>query len=228
MEAGLRRTRDEIERKLKPGLSRIRVVDIVDAALKKVHSKLPPDPEYKTSALVVIRTSDGVNTLYENSGGLDVLSTVDHPCQCVGYASSLGWYFASSLFRLGMSLKWAKIVAAHIIKKCKNHSEYCGGETHLIEIPTTGNVTFIEDQSQIDIYEHYFAELDSAMRLVLPDGRADDVAAKQRLEVLNEVIKREREGLFLNLAVPYEEIAVSESVSAELSKMPEIAPESKE
>jgi 20S proteasome alpha/beta subunit len=188
--AGLRRTRDEIERKLKPGLSRAHIVDIIDTAITKVHAKLSLVPESKISVLVVIRTGDE-SILYENAE-LDMLSTVDHSYQCVGSGDGLGRYFASSLFRPGMSIRWAKIVAAHMIKKCKDHVAYCGGDTHLVEIPSLGAATFVDDQAQIQTYEQHLAEIDDAMRIVLPDNRANDDTLEYRLGTLNEAIRKAR------------------------------------
>src|SRR5688500_8871412 len=82
LEAVLRRTRDEIERKLEPRMSRIKVVDTIDAALAKVESKLPPEQRQKTHALVVIRADDGDIGLYETQFGMSILNRVDHPMQC--------------------------------------------------------------------------------------------------------------------------------------------------
>lgn len=148
LEVGLRRMRDEIGYDLQPGLARRSVIDIVDAALAKIHSKLPDTLESKTNALVVIRTADEDTRLYENQG-TNALSAVDHPSQCVGWGSSLGLYFARSLFRSTMSMEEAKVVAARLVANCKEYSDYCGGGTHLVEIPTLGAAKFITTRKEI-------------------------------------------------------------------------------
>jgi len=196
MEAAMLRTRDEIDRKLKAGMSLIRVVDLIDDSLKKVHGKLPNQLEFRTAALVVVR-AEGRTVLYENAGASDMLSPIQQACQCVGYGQSLGWYFASSLFGAGMSLKWAKRVAAHLVKNCKDYSESCGGQTHLIEVPNHGAATRIEDQTVIADYEQYFAEIESATRIVVPDGIVSEHTLEQRVIRMNEVIRNLRTSQFI-------------------------------
>jgi len=185
--SGLLRTRDEINRKLKPGLSRIRVMDTIDGALAKVHSKVP-SVEFKTDALVAVRTNDAPDCLYENFA-TEMWSRIEEPCECVGDGQSLGWYFLSALFRADVPLRWAKVVAAHAIKQCKDYSEFCGGDTHFIELPTGGSPRFIDDQSEIADYEQHLAKIDRAMRVVLPDGRANDDTLIDRVERITEAIE---------------------------------------
>jgi hypothetical protein len=198
MEAAMLRTRDEIDRKLKPGLSRIRVVDTVDAALKKVHDKLPDHPDFKTNALVAIQIQ-GQGKLYENAGGSNMISPVQHPCQCVGYGQSLGWYFASSLFRPGMPIKSAKIVAAHLVRNVKDYSEYCGGETHLIEVPEQGSSSFIDDKSEVEQLELYLRPVSESLQMVLPgsDPGASAATIEARLRILNDAIRKARTNIVL-------------------------------
>lgn len=188
-EAGLLRTRDEIDRKLQPGQSRIRVVDIIDGALKKVSGKLPDDLAWKTHALVVVRVG-GQSVLYENSGGSNMLSPVQQVCQCVGYGQSLGWYFARSLFRAGMSLKWARIVAAHLIRNVKDYVEDCDGDTHLIEVPHVGNASVVADQAIVADIEAYLGPISQAINAVLPDGTANDETLFARLTMVTEAINK--------------------------------------
>ena len=145
-------------------------------------------------ALVVIRAG-GKNHLYQNVSGKVALSPVDGPTVCAG-VDSLGDYFAQSLFTDGMALKWAKKVAAHLVWNCKEYaSGYCGGDTHLIEIPESGPVVFIDDQSLIAEYEQHLAPIADAMRIVLPsnsDPNSSDLTLEHRLKELTAAIARVR------------------------------------
>ena len=192
-EARLLRTRDEIDRKLRPGMSRIRVVDAIDAVLQKVSGKLRHHADLNMQGLFAVRIHDDL-VLYESQIGVDMLNPIGGGCQCVGYGQGLGWYFASSLFRAGMNLKWAKIVAAYLVKECKTYSEYCGGETHLIEIPRQGPATKIDDQDQIRALEGHLAPLGDALRIVLPGDDTDtsDSTLEHRLKMLTEAISKAR------------------------------------
>jgi len=191
-EGGLLRTRDEINRKLRPGMSRIKVVDIIDKALLKVAEKLPKDPNWQTEALVAIRTHDLPLELYENASQSNMLSPVQHRCQCVGYAKSLGWYFASSIFRTDAPLGWAEIVAARVVRNVKEYSEYCEGDTHLVRVPTSGAAEFITDKTCIQPLEDHLAGIDGAMLMLMPgaDPNASELSRSARLKELNEAIKR--------------------------------------
>jgi hypothetical protein len=188
-EARLLRLRDEIDRKLKSGMSRIKVVDTVDMALQKVAAKLPRNPFMDMQALVAIRIQHDI-VLYETQAGIDMLNPIGDICQCVGFGQGLGWYFARSLFRTGMEMKWAKIVAAYLIKQCKDYSESCGGETHIIEVPHSGPVVRTDDQQQIGLLEHHLAVVGEALGVVLPtdDPRASDVTIDARLRALSTAI----------------------------------------
>jgi hypothetical protein len=187
--AGLTRAHAEIDRKLKAGMSRIRVVDLIDMVLKKVSDKLPDLPEWKTHALVAIRIGNE-NLLYENDAGANMLSEVRQPFQCVGYARSLGWYFARSLFKGGMSLKWARVIAAHLIANVKEYSEYCGGGTQFVEIPNVGQPQTVTDQSVIADLESYLAPLTRAMNAALPDGTSNEETVRARLLLVTDAINK--------------------------------------
>ena len=98
-----------------------------------------------------------------------------------------------------MSLAWAKKIAARLIKNCKDYSEACGGDTHLVEIPNAGPATRIDDQVVIAEHEKYLDEIDSATRIVLPDGIVSDHTLEQRVRHITEVIRNVREAQFAAL-----------------------------
>jgi hypothetical protein len=187
-EAALRRTRDEIEAHLSDGMTRQQVIECIDSALAYVESRLQTASQYdKTQALVVIRLGDGPE-LFE-ADRCSMLSAVDYPSQCVGFDAGLGFYFARSLFHPGMEMRWAKVVAAHMVKHVKRHSAWSGGSTNLVEIPDVGDYGFIDKKSQIAEHQKYLEELDDAMRLVLPRKDVSDDELARRLGVLNDTIR---------------------------------------
>jgi len=188
-EAGLLRTRDEIDRKLSSGQSLIRVLDIIDSSLQKVSNKLPDHPDWKSHCLIAIRVN-GQTLLYENSAGSNMLSPVQQACQCVGYAQSLGWYFAASLFHAGMSIRWAKIVAAHLVKNTKEYVETVGGDTHLVEVPHVGTPRRIENKSEIADLEAYLGPVAQAMTAVLPDETTNEETIRARLLIVKAAIDK--------------------------------------
>jgi len=211
-QAGLLRTRDEIERRIEPTADRYVVIQAVEEALALVEEKLKPSDYERTEALIGIRTSGGY-WLYENQGGRSMLSVVDKVSQCVGYGHSLGWYFADSLFKSGMTIEWAKKVAAHLVKQVKTYSSgYCGGRTHLVALPASGSVRFIVKKAEIIPLEEYLAEVHEAMQLVLPDKRSNDDTALNRVERFNETVRTLRKQFFLR--VQPTEIKISSSVIA--------------
>lgn len=171
-ERGLLRTRDEIGAGLSPGMSLRDVVRTIDAALTDVNARMQSAPEDRTYALVGIQC-DGSQALYHNDGGGSMLSPVNDSSQCVGYASSLGFYFTRQLFTSRMPLRWAKVVAAYLIKQCRDHSGYCGGKTNLIELPLNHAPRVIDDKTEIDALEAHLSVIDDAMRIILPDERSE-------------------------------------------------------
>src|SRR5579864_6265339 len=136
--------------------------------------------------------AEGRMTLYENAAGMTMLSPVDGPSACVG-VDSLGQFFTASLFKAGTSIKWAKVVAAHLVWNCKTYaSGYCGGNTHLIEIPSEGPAIFIDDQSIIRDLQSYLADINSALSQVLPSQDASDETVRHRLLALTNTLARLR------------------------------------
>ena len=103
-----------------------------------------------------------------------MLSPVQQMCQCVGYGQSLGWYFAASLLRSGMSLKWARIVAAHLTKNVKTYVEGCDGDTHLIEVPHAWAARVVTDQVEVAAIEEYLGPISLAINAVLPDPSVNE------------------------------------------------------
>ena len=190
-EPWLMRTKMEIERKIsKGGLSQINIVSRIDQVLEKVANKIPP--EWAFGALVAIRNSEGLY-LYE-SLGVSFLSPVRNHWQCVGTGQSLGLYFATLLFREGMSLHWAKVVAAHLVKECKVYSDGCGGPTRFVEIPTVGDVIETDKPVEIEKFEAHLAPLTDVFGIVLPgsDRTASDLSIAHRLQMLTEAINQAR------------------------------------
>ncbi|HXT70959.1 MAG TPA: hypothetical protein VN700_14455 [Vicinamibacterales bacterium] len=188
------RARDEITRKLKPGLTLQNTIDRIDAALEKVYQKFPPrGGVLSVQAIVAIRTGEKTS-LYENVTGEIALSPVDDLSTCLGL-EALGDYFTSLLFRSRMPIKWAKVVAAHLVRNCKTYaSGYCGGDTHLIELPTVGPPVMTNDPSKIKELEAHFASFDDAMRALLPDSdpNATDLTIKHRLAEFQSALDKVR------------------------------------
>ncbi len=91
-----------------------------------------------------------------------------------------------------MSIKWAKTVAAYLIKQCKEYSEYCGGDTNLVEVPDAGPALFIDDRSLIEPFEQPLTVIGEAMKIVLPDGRANDDTLEARLAAIALAIETAR------------------------------------
>lgn len=191
-ERGLLRTRDEIRERLRRGMALPQIVRSVDDALREVNLRLEPTVEERTYALVAIRSGDSWR-LYHNDGGGSMLSVIDHESQCVGWGASLGSYFSRTLFRPEMALRWAKVVAAQLIKQCKLHSGFCGGATHLVELPSAGEPRLIDDQEQIRQLETHLEVVDAVMRVILLDERAnDDTLIERAAAMMQEVRKLEK------------------------------------
>lgn len=98
-----------------------------------------------------------------------------------------------------MPLAWAKVVAAHLIKQVKKYSSgYCGGGTHLLELPADGDPSFLDDQ-EIAKLEQTLAEVDDAIHLVLPGEGASEDTLSHRLVTLNEVIRNLRRAVIIKM-----------------------------
>ena len=200
----LTRARDEIQRALRKGSSFQRTLDAIDHVLEKIHKKFPPKTEAPhVQALVVIRAEDR-NALYQNIYGETSLSPVDLPTTCLG-VDTLGNYFTALLYRSEMPIKWARVVAAYLVKNCKTYaSGYCGGETHLIEVPNTGSPVRTTDRKTIEALEAHLGQFDDAMHALLPgtDPNASDISIGHRWTVLKTAIEKAR-GLAVATISPY-------------------------
>lgn len=190
----LTRARREIKRVLTKGMTVNGALDAIDQVLRTIDEKFPSKTEQKNvQALVSIRT-DIETALFENVYGEVALSPVDAPATCLG-VDTLGNYFTELLYQKKMPIKWAKVVAAHLIKSCKSYaSGYCGGDTHLIEVPDKGAATFIDDQTTVKKLESHFGDFDDAMRALLPgnDPNATDLSIEHRLSEFQASIHRIR------------------------------------
>jgi hypothetical protein len=190
----LTRARREIKRVLKTGMTVNDALDAIDDVLRRIDEKFPSKTELKhVQALVSIRT-DIENALFQNIYGEVALSPVDAPAVCLG-VDTLGNYFTGLLYQNQMPIKWAKAVAAHLIKNCKLYaSGYCGGETHLFEVPDKGDPVFTDDQAEMKKLEAHLADFDDAMRALLPgnDPNATDLSISHRLTELQAAIHRIR------------------------------------
>jgi hypothetical protein len=201
MQAGLERTRYEIGARLRGGIPADTVIEAIQDALSTVLKIQRPKSGTETHGLFAIRV-EGTCTLWENCGGA-MLSPIGHVSQCVGFATALGQYFLDTLYQESMPMKWARIVAAHLIKHAKRYSEYCGGDTHLLEIPVNGAPRLVTDQSEIASLEQYLAAIDDAIRLVLPGRGATEATAGHRLKMLNEAIDRARSAVVIEARMDF-------------------------
>jgi hypothetical protein len=198
---GLQCTINEIEHRLKSAMRRWDVLQTIQASLKSVDKLLELEPWNKTQLLVGTR-EDGKTQLHENDGGSYGLSRIQRATQCVGAGYSLGRYFARSLFHPNMSIKWAEIVAAHLIKNVKAYDEQrCGGDTHLFALPNDGDIREIRDQSYIAGLENHLTEVEKALHVVLPsDEPVTDYTLEQRLMGLTEVIRNLSRAQYVGLS----------------------------
>ena len=188
--SGLQRTIDEIEGQLQPGLDRWGVLRVIESALQLVDEQLKPEFWDKTRLLVGTREA-GKTQLHENDGGSYALTRLNGATQCVGAGDALGRYFAESLFRPVMSIKWAKIVAAHLVKNAKTHAPAsCGGDTHLVELPDSGDVQTIMDQAVVRALEAYLAPLEKVLGAVLPDHTTNDDTVLARLRMVTAAVDK--------------------------------------
>lgn len=168
----LTRARDEIERRLQRGMSFQQALDAIDDALLVVHQKFPPKDAWPhVQALVAIR-AEGRRRLYQNVSGEVALSPVDAAHVCIG-VEALGNYFAESLFREGMVLEWAEVVAAYMVANCKRFAAgHCGGETHMAIVPREGESPAFTKTSQpyMQELESHLSGIGRALHAVLPGG----------------------------------------------------------
>jgi 20S proteasome alpha/beta subunit len=118
----------ELKARLQPPMSVDEIMNTIDGVLSDLAKKLSALPDNDLPSLLVAIRAPGRYALMENDGNV-VLSHVMKPSQCIGSGASLGLYFADSLFRGEMSVKWARIIGAHLLKQAKEHVDGCGGDT---------------------------------------------------------------------------------------------------
>lgn len=189
-EATIDRMLWELEDRVIPGKSLTWTLDQIDVVLKRMHHKFSGGDQVELQVLVAVQTM-GVARLYHAKGHF-ALAPVTEDSACIG-ADALGGYFAKSLFRPHMRMFWARIVAAHLVKSCKDYaSDYCGGDTHLIEVPHTGEVRHIYDQTRIQRYENHLKEAHTVMSWLLPSPQTDlnaEAAVLDRVDAVSELIR---------------------------------------
>jgi 20S proteasome alpha/beta subunit len=189
----IKRAVDEISERLSRSIVSHRMVcDTADSVLYQLLHKYSPQAsdEFKLSLLVGVRAESRCELYWSN--GNAVLATLIGPATCIGWGNILGLYVVETLYAQPMPMKWAKIVAAHLIRLTKKHAADCGGDTHILALPLVGDVEFIETKSQIDDLEAYLGALDGTMRVVLPgtDLNATAESVIHRLQILIEAIRK--------------------------------------
>jgi len=190
--AGLERVRHEIATTLTASMNEREIAKCVEDALAVTLEDVTKDPAESTDALFVIRCGPaGPIHFLENRRGSE-LSAIGTAAQCVGSASSLGKYYLDVLYRELMPIRWARIVAAHLVAQAKAYSASCGGDTTFLEVRRDGTTRFIDDQLDIAADAQHLGQLDAAMRAVLPDASVSDDALEQRLRTIVEAIQRQQ------------------------------------
>jgi hypothetical protein len=214
----LKRTRDLIDQTVTASMDRDEVIVSIEKALEYVETLIKPQDHERTYALIGLRMA-GNYWLYENEGGRSVLTGLNENSQCVGAGHSLGLYFARSLFLRNMPLAWTKVIAAHLIKHVKTYnSGWCGGDTHLLELPLNGPPKFEADQKEIEKLEAILAEVDEATRMVIPAGEGvSEATLGYRLEKLNELIRNLRSAVVIRVGPLSAGVKVGDWISAALA-----------
>ncbi len=67
----------------------------------------------------------------------------------------LGKYIADRLFNSRLETHKAALVAIYVLEQAKKHVEYCGGESHVVTIIPTGQVTRIEQDHVNKVLEAF-------------------------------------------------------------------------
>jgi hypothetical protein len=128
-EAGLKKIKERVEDALQKEMPPLKAVTVIEKAIKYTHALLKPRPDERTYLLIAIRVN-GKARLYHNPAGEAVVIPFDQEVShCVGVGFGLGLYFARYLFKDGMSMHWARIIAAHLIRNAKAYSNGYAVET---------------------------------------------------------------------------------------------------
>jgi hypothetical protein len=204
-----------IKRKLKPHMTADEVAMLFEYELNNLAKKIGAVAGELPNLLIGVRTG-GELSLLGNDGNV-VVAPVRNNRHAIGSGESLGLYFGSLLFNESTSAKWARIITAHLVKQAKDHADGCGGDTHIITLPVTGPCQEV-NQGEIDGLERYCADIDDAMRLVLPGGGVTDATIGYRLKMLNEAIERARKSVVIEAVGLSVGMAITDAVSAELKQ----------
>jgi hypothetical protein len=191
----LSRAQEDIRHGLKSSMSVRQVRDLIDSVLYSILYKHKPGPNDGSpiDILVGVRVK-GMCRLYESDQSA-MLGPVKNNRTCLGWGSSLGLFYADSLFRKNMTMKGGEIIAAHLIRQAKRYADGCGGRTHILRVPTNGPVVKLE-QPEIRSMEGYFAEVDKAMAAMLPVPALTDEAQKRGLLSLAQAMHRTRSAAY--------------------------------
>jgi 20S proteasome alpha/beta subunit len=180
----------ELRRRLNVSMSVDDIIEEADDVLGRLAQKLAPMSDNDLPSLLMAIRAPGRYALLENDGNV-ILTHVLKPSQCVGTGASLGLYFTDSLFSGEMSMKWARIIGAHLLKQAKEHADGCGGDSRILTIPSDGEPIFATKEEIVEC-ESYLAEIEDAMRTVLPSGNVTEDTLAHRLEMLNDAVKKAR------------------------------------
>ena len=210
LSVALSRAEEDIRARLLPTMKMREVRDMVDGVLYALqHKYQPPYPGSQNpppiTVLVGVRIG-GACRLYESDGSA-ILGPVQKNRSCIGWGSSLGLFFADSLFRKGMTLAWAEIIAAHLISQSKKYADGCGGKTHMLRVPQSGKPTRLH-QSRITQLEGYLATVQEALRDVLPSPGISDETVARRVEILTAAILKARTAAAVKIGIPSGNISV--------------------
>lgn len=204
-EAALLRIKDEIFTDVRPDLTEADILREADQIVQYVITAESSAGILDKPEILLGITTEGRSALYFSvNGGVFARLPPEAPVRCVGWATGLGQYVADRLCPPeGLPIKWAKVVGAYLVKQAVTYSGYCGGDTNLLEITNVGATKFIDDHDEIARLEAYLAEINDAVRVVLPDGRANDETLEHRLQTLNESIRRVRDSFVITTAPAY-------------------------
>lgn len=189
------KTRDEIRRRLTASMDEQTIVEMIEDVIAEfIERYVAPYPDSVVLQILVgIRTANGC-ALYANSGGNHILGPVDSS-ECIGWGQSLGLYFAASLFRRGMPMKWTKTIAAHLLQQTKQYVPFCGGDSHILMMPRNGRAEFV-NPADVSELEGHLSRITEAMQSVLvyaPDTSLSEATLTHRIAVLDAAVRAARE-----------------------------------
>lgn len=204
LSVALRRAEEDIRARLLPSMKTRDVIDMIDGVLFAIqHKYQPPSAGYQNQppidVLVGMRVR-GTCRLYESNVSA-ILGPVQKDRSCIGWGASLGLFFADSLFRRGMSLAWAEIIAAHLINQSKRYADDCGGKTHILRVPQSGKPIRLK-QPDIKQLETYLSTVQEALRDVLPSPGVSDETVARRMEILTAAIIKARTAAAVKIGIP--------------------------